>query len=75
MISTEQQSSHVSNIHTTVALGHSPQGNRHVCHMCAAKQQLLRDMFGAIAHKNGRLEEERVTPIEAHSPVIIIEPY
>ena len=27
------------------------------------------------AHKNGRLEEERVTPIEAHSPVKIIEPY
>ena len=25
------------------------------------------------AHKNGRLEEERVTPIEAYSPVKIIE--
>ena len=29
----------------------------------------------ARAHKNGRLEEERVTPIEACSPVKIIEPY
>ena len=27
------------------------------------------------AHKNGRLEEERVTPIEAHSLVKIIERY
>ena len=27
------------------------------------------------AHKNGRLEKERVTPIEAHSPGKIIEPY
>ena len=29
----------------------------------------------ARAHKNGRLEEERVTPIEARSPGKIIEPY
>ena len=29
----------------------------------------------ARAHKNRRLEEERVTPIEAHSRVKIIEPY
>ena len=28
----------------------------------------------ARALKNGRLEEEHVTPIEAHSPVKIIEP-
>ena len=56
MISTEQQSSHVSNIHTTVALGHLPQGNRHVCYMCTAKQQLLRDMFGARVHKNEWVE-------------------
>ena len=27
------------------------------------------------AYKNGRLEEERVTPIEACSPGKIIEPY
>ena len=27
------------------------------------------------AHKNGQLEEERVTPIEARSPVKVIEPY
>ena len=27
------------------------------------------------AHKNGRLEEEHVTPIEARSPGKIIEPY
>ena len=27
------------------------------------------------AHKNRRLEEERVTPTEAHSPVKIIESY
>ena len=27
------------------------------------------------AHKNRRLEEECVTPIKAHSPVKIIEPY
>ena len=27
------------------------------------------------AHKNGRLEEERVTPIEACSPVKLIGPY
>ena len=27
------------------------------------------------AHKNEQLEEERVTPIEARSPVKIIEPY
>ena len=27
----------------------------------------------ARVHKNGRLEQERVTPIEAHSPVKIIE--
>lgn len=37
MISTEQQSSHVSNIHITHALGHSPQGSRHVCYMCTTK--------------------------------------
>ena len=30
---------------------------------------------GPRAHKNGRLEEERVTPIEARSPGKIIEPY
>ena len=29
----------------------------------------------ARVHKNGRLEEERVTPIEVHSPVKMIEPY
>ena len=29
----------------------------------------------ARAHTNGRLEEERVTPIEARSPGKIIEPY
>ena len=31
------------------------------------------EMCTARAHKNGRLEEERVTPIEAHSPGKIIE--
>ena len=29
----------------------------------------------ARAHKNGQLEEERVTTIEARSPIKIIEPY
>ena len=32
-------------------------------------------MVAPRAHKNGRLEEERVTPIEARSPVKIIELY
>ena len=32
-------------------------------------------MVQARVHKNGQLEKEHVTPIEAHSPVKIIELY
>ena len=33
------------------------------------------DPIIARVHKNGRLEEERVTPIEVCSPVNMVEPY
>ena len=35
----------------------------------------LREDGEATVHKNGQVEQERVSPIEAQSPVKIIEPY
>ena len=38
-------------------------------------QNIIRWPLIARVHKNGQLEEEHVIPIEARSPVKIIEPF
>ena len=43
--------------------------------MLSQLAQSILKIGSARAHKNGWLEEERVTPIEVHSPGKIIEPY
>ena len=52
-------------------LGHAPPGNLFL-NILEPLRLLLRL---SRAHKNGRLEEKCVTPIEARSPGKIIEPY
>ena len=53
----------------TTFLGNGGWGGQHGC-MVRCKSS-----YASRAHKNRRLEEERVTPIEARSPGKIIEPY